>query len=80
MYFVITTNEDGEPRLSVMEKGKLLEKMNPDDDGYSEMRADEIHTGINGSVDLTARAGTYIIKGELVIPRPKKVVEAFEID
>ena len=80
MYFVITTNAiNGRPSLSVIGREKLLEAINPDEDGYSEIRPEDVHTNIDSSVDLPARVGIYIIKGNLVAPRPKKV-ESFDID
>jgi len=81
MYFVITTSEDGEPSMCVKERDEIVKELTPDKDGYAELRAEEIYTELpERYIDLCAQSGTYIIKGELVIPKAKKVVETFEID
>ncbi len=81
MYFIISTCEDGEPRISVMEKEELVENLTPDEDGVADLPIEDVHVTLpQRRTDLCAKAGTYIIKGELVIPKPKKVVKTFEVD
>ncbi len=81
MYFIISTSEDGEPSLRVIEKEELIKDLTPHSDGHADLPIKEVYVELpQGYTDLSARAGTYIIKGELVVPKPKKVVETFEID
>ncbi len=79
-YFVITTTEDGDVYLQELEKEMLLNEMTPVD-GHAELEAANIRTTIErGFENLTDRGGTFIIKGELVVPTPIEVVKTFEID
>jgi hypothetical protein len=80
-YFIVHTSEDGDVSLEVVTKAEILKRLTPDKDGYVEYRAEEIHDKLPESyADLCAQGGMYIIKGELVIPQPKKVVTTFEIE
>ncbi len=82
MYFLVTTDEDGDVSLETVNKEELLRRLTPDADGYAELPAKSVRfepsTGDCGH-DLQAKSGTFIIKGELVTPKPVEVVTAFEI-
>ena len=75
MYYIICTNEDGEPSLVAMNKETLLKNLNDNYWGdcpiYNALAEDD--------VDLTERTGLYIIAGELVKPKAKKVVEEWDL-
>ena len=83
MYFIINSNEDGEVFLEALEREELLKRITPDEDGCTDYGGAEIWTGSlapGKSLDLQAREGLFIIKGELVAPRVKEVVKVMEID
>lgn len=81
MYFIISTDEDGDTGIRVIEKEELIKELTPYSDGHADLPIKDVHVELpQGYTDLSARAGIYIIKGELVIPKPKKVVKTFEID
>lgn len=72
-YFVVQTNDDGDVSLSVHTKTDLLGRLA---EGYWS----HIKSQIRDQSDLSAEVGTFIIKGKLVSPQPKQVVQMWEID
>ena len=72
-YFVLTISEDGDVYLYEKTQEEVLEEIK---DG--EIDPEDIGTEVpNG--DVMSTSGTYIFKGELVVPKPKKVVEEYEL-
>lgn len=72
-YFVLTVSEDGDVYLVTTTREDILREVK---DG--EITVKDIKT-TSPDGDLMAEAGTYIFKGELVCPTPKKVVEEYDI-
>ncbi len=75
MYFVIRCSEDGDITLSQFDKSTL------------ERHLTEEYWGPNVQIlvpparlNLQEAAGIYIIKGELVIPKPVKVVDSWVVE
>lgn len=71
-YFAIYSSEDGDISVTRLSKEEL------------EARLDEDYWGgglkfLTAGDDIEANTGLMIIKGEQVIPKPKKVVEAWEV-
>ena len=75
MYFVIQ-NSDGDTHVNQYSKEELLEELN-NEDSFAMLgflgRIEESDTNYWGENCL-------IIKGEIVKPEPKQVIEAFEIE
>jgi hypothetical protein len=80
MYFIISTSEDGDVSMDSVDKEELLKRITPDEHGETYYGHREIRDTLPMFRDLQAKAGIYIIKGDLVIPRPAEVVKTFEVD
>jgi hypothetical protein len=74
-YYVIHTSEDGEPSLEVLSKEELVERL--DDDHYGDSL--NIQPLIPKRIDLSAHAGTYIIRGQRVVPHAVEKVKRWEV-
>lgn len=83
MYFVIS-NSDGDTHVTPMSKEQLEKGIFPDDDGNTDYGHIDNITFLDAIPENTDTnywgEGILIIKGDIVTPRPKKVVETFEID
>ena len=73
MYFVIH-NSDGETTVEKMSKEKLLERIN--DEHYGKV---EFIDGIGNNDTNYWGDDILIIRGEIVVPKPKKIVETYDI-
>lgn len=78
MYFVIR-NDDGDTHVDIYDRERLLKQLNE----WNEYD----YKYIEGIDDICLEKDTgywsgkrLIIKGDVVVPKPKKVIEAFEID
>jgi hypothetical protein len=71
-YFVIYSSEDGEVSVERLSKEDLEKRLNENYWGDKPKFLSE-------SDDLAYNAGLMIIKGELVTPQPKKVVEEWDV-
>ena len=79
-YFIIS-NSDGDTTVQQVSKDELLKRIQPDDG------EDCCYYGCVGFLEAIKEADTnywgeniLIIKGEIVTPKPKRVIETFEID
>lgn len=77
LYYIIDTGPDG-AHLTVMTKAKL-EKALADGDWGDDVMSKRLLAGNQTDVDLTAIEGMLIIKGQSIVPRPKQVVETWEV-
>ena len=76
LYFVLYTNEDGDVRLEALDRKTLLNRLKENYWG----EAPSIRVLEEGQiVDVREKNGLYIIAGEAIIPRPKKVVEEWDV-
>ena len=72
-YFIIRSNADGEVSVNIMDKEDLLEAINPDCDGYSEIEEVLTEENLDDNNDPNYWGDkTLIIKGEIVIPKEQK--------
>ncbi len=78
LYYIISTNEDG-ASLTVMTKEQLSEALATHRWGKERMSV-PLLDGNEKSVDLAAKSGFLIIKGRPVVPRPKVVIETWEVE
>lgn len=76
-YYVIRTGCNG-ASMERMTKKQLLKSL-ADKDWGDEGTATHVFDQ-RGCVDLTAHTGLTIVKGTIVTPRPKQVVETYEVD
>ena len=83
MYFVIR-NSDGDTHVEPMSKEELMKGITPNEDGdtdYGHIDNVTFFDKIHEDNDTNYWGeGILIIKGEVVTPKPKKVVETYEID
>ena len=83
MYFVIT-NSDGDTHVTPVSKETLMKEITPDEDGNTDYGHIDNITFLDAIPENTDTnywgSGILIIKGDIVTPKPKKVVETFEID
>lgn len=77
LYYIISTGPDG-AHLTVMTKAKL-EKALAEDYWGSDVLSKRLLAGNQTDTDLMATSGLLIIKGQSVVPRPKQVVETWEV-
>lgn len=80
-YFVITCDEDGIDVRPMSEK-ELLKSITPDKEGYTDLGNDLIFASEVPEIDKGYWIGEnkiLIIKGEIVVPKPKKVVAQYEL-
>lgn len=81
-YFLITSGEDGLCAEGPLTKSQLLEELDPENYGkplafQSKLKTSEgylVGADIEGPSKLAV-----IIKGEIIIPKPKEVVKTFEL-
>jgi hypothetical protein len=82
MYIVIQTTGDGDIRINKYSKDELTKFINDEEEGdfdtadfvtdkRLEKESDPIYWGENSIL---------IIKGELVVPKPVKIVEQYEVE
>ena len=76
-YFVISGSEDGGCDMDALTKEELLLRLKPDADGYSYYGKKKVLSEppeeIDNFIDLL------IIKGDIVVPKPKTVVKEWEL-
>jgi len=79
MYFAIRVNGDGEVNVEQLDKTHLLERLNEDYYGSPKILSDIPDDDPNywGGADNGAML---ILKGEIVTPTPKQVVQEYEIE
>lgn len=77
MYYVIH-NSDGYTTVTLLNKDELIERVNDNYWGSDVEYLDSIprETDIN----YWGEGKVLIIKGDVSVPKPKKVIETFEID
>lgn len=74
-YFVIKSNEDGISIESVSEQ-ELLEGLHDNSYGESPSFTEKLP---NKPIDLSEESKLIIIKGEIVVPKPKFVVKEYKL-
>ncbi len=75
-YFVIQGDEDGGCRIEEMTKEQLLKAMTPNQYGERQVYG-EILSCL--PEDICNFSDVVIIKGEIVVPRPKKTVVEYDL-
>lgn len=79
-YFVVDVSEDGDCDVTAMTKEELLEYVaEVTAEGRSVNFRDRLPDGNRWDM-LNSGKGPLIIKGEIVVPKPKQVVESFDVD
>ena len=80
-YYVISTSEDGGVSLIAYSKQELLDRLTANDgDDEPEINADDCRTDKDLPMyDLAGRSRVFIIKGTIVVPKPKKTVVEYDI-
>lgn len=71
-YFVIYGDEDGEMHIDLFSKDKLERALNNKDWGDDPKIFDKVP-------DFQHEAGLLIIRGDIAVPRPVKIVEKIEL-
>ena len=80
MYFMIGV-DDGDPWIAGYDtKEDLLAKMEPDGYAYVELAGSNALASIPSDGMMYWHGKFLIIKGEIVQPRPKKVITRYDID
>ncbi len=78
----MSVSEDGDMSVSVVDEAELLKRITPDEDGetyYGDTSfLSEQDLAKNGDPMYWSKR-LLIIRGEVVVPRPKKVVSAYEL-
>ena len=74
MYFTIHCSEDGDVRVHQDSKEELLQKITEHYYGDS-----EFFSSLQGTDPQEWGDKLLIIKGEIVVPKPKKIIEKYEI-
>lgn len=72
-YFIIRATCDG-IYLECLKKDQLLERL--DEKYYGDA---EITENLEGSIDLNEEERFIIIKGDIAVPFPKKIVEKYDL-
>lgn len=72
-YFIIGRNED-EPFMSSMDKDELIKRLSENYWGNVKFMTEYPH----GLCEFPPYS-IFIMKGEIVVPKPKKVVETYEV-
>ncbi len=81
MYFRLKTSEDGEVYLTTYQNQEdLLKEIEDEIKDYKLEFHPNFTKSLNGTEDLTSGHFDIIIKGDIVVPKPKKVVESYQID
>ncbi len=76
-YYVIISSEDGEPSVKEMTKEQVLKMFVPNEYGDYYYGKREALSELPG--DISNFDGVVIIKGEIVVPKPRKVVTEYEL-
>lgn len=79
LYFVIGSLQDGTVSMLSFTKEELEEYLNSEDFGISTKVYTVDENGQFPSTNLRDNPGLYIIKGQMVVPKPKQVVTTWEI-
>lgn len=75
-YYIITTNDSGDIRISETTQKSILEMLKDE-----ELDEDDFIEKLDGTEDLMYWGGKCIIfKGKIVTPTPKTTVSEFEIE
>lgn len=76
MYFIFSVSEDGDCSCECITKEKTIERLNEDYYGQP-----EIYDKIPWDLDMqSGPAGLIIIKGKIVVPKPIKTVESYNME
>lgn len=80
-FFTVIATGDGSASIEIMTRTELLKRL---DEGYWGRRkifsaSDFVYSGGRRVIDLLAAAGLFIVKGPVVKPQPKEVVEKWTL-
>jgi hypothetical protein len=75
IYTVVSTGEGA--YIERMTKGELIERLNEGCWGDEKVHSTEDFG--EGAIDLMATRGVFIIKGDVVVPKPIAVVKEYDI-
>lgn len=82
IYIVVSVGDGAS--IERLTKEKLMERLN--ERWWGDARVLDVETfermfgrAGSGAIDLMETTGLFIIKGDLVVPKPKKVVETWEL-
>jgi len=83
MNYYIVTNSDGDIRFQkYANASEVIEAITPDESGdsyYGDVSRLTFGTNLD-NLDYMGERELIILKGEVIVPRPKDVVRSFEID
>lgn len=79
-YFVILGSEDGEPTIRKLTKEQIAKMMIPNQWGDYEYGEREFLADIPEVFDPCNFSDIVIIKGKIIVPKPKQVVTEYEVE
>lgn len=75
IYTVISVGDGAS--IERLTRAKLTERLN--EKWWGDKRILDYRAFDNGAIDLMATEGLFIIKGDCIMPKPKKVIETWEL-